>query len=817
MKRHFWVCSLLAVLLSLLMLSRPALSDPVVRLSILHLNDVYEIAPVSGGTQGGLARVATLRKQLQQQNANTFTILAGDLLSPSALGTASVAGEALAGKHMVAVLNALGLDYSTFGNHEFDLKAAQLQQRLKESKFTWISSNVMQATGQPFDGVPPHVILTVPGEGDTFIRVGLFGLTLASNQKSYVAYTDYLQAAEQQVAALAPTVDILIAVTHLGLEQDNRLAKKFPQIHLILGGHEHENMHVEGGQGTAPIFKADANARTVYIHDLFYDTASKSLRRQSRLQPVTAAIPEDPAVRAIVTDWEQRGFAAFAGMGFVPHQVVAQVPDRLDGLEASVRYHPTALTALIARSMLHAYPAAEVAFFNSGSIRIDDVLPPGPLTQYDVIRMLPFGGTVVLVEMPGSLLQGVLEQGEHNQGAGGYLQTANMRRSTDGTAWLINDKPLEGQRVYRAAVNDFLLTGQEHGLAFLTRDLPDLRVVQDDGVDIRQALIAQLQADFGTPGLAAASPSAACLPPEAFPLDQLPSVKLTLQPSRRQLPIGAPWSITGLLENQSAVPIYITNRFTALTLPAEILGSRVAAVPATFPTTEGTLAKSAPGYQVIKVFPQHTYPVVWHVESLTSVYRITELLAPGVQNWPQLFPMLWSDIRHMLFFHPHPYQIVATVHYWKTNPQAYLDCLQQPGRQVDVSTAPAVMTTMVVDLEASTWVILFGAWLGGITAYLFLVCMRKRPWSISGFLGAWLLGPTVALFLKRLGAAAFVVTINVSDFWGAIVIGYIAQYTGLQIIDRYVTRRPASDAPPAQPPPPPIAAGSTVDAPARRA
>ena len=335
--------------------------------------------------------------------------------------------------------------------------------------------------------------------------------------------------------------------------------------------------------------------------------------------------------------------------------------------------------------------------------------------------------------------------------------------------------------------------------------------------DVHEALIAQLQTDFGTPGLAAASQPAACLPPEDFPLEQLPSVKLTLQPSRRQLPIGAPWSITGLLENQSAAPIYIVNRFTALTLPVEILGAKVAAVPATFPTTEGALVKSAQGYQVIRVFPQHTYPVVWHVEPLTSVYRITEILAPGVQHWLQLFPMLWSDVRHMLFFHPHPYQIAATVHYWKTDPQAYLDCLQPPALQVDVSTAPSVTTTMVVDLEASTWVILFGAWLGSITAYLFLVCMRKRPWSISGFLGACLLGPTVALFLKRLGEAAFVITINVHDFWGAIVIGYIAQYIGLQIIDHYVTRRPASDAPPAHPPPPSAPAGGTVDVPARRA
>jgi 5'-nucleotidase len=793
------------------MFSLSALADPVVKITLLHLNDVYEIAPVSGGTQGGLARVATLRKQLRQQNPHTFTILAGDLLSPSALGTAPVDGEPLAGKHMVAVMNAVGLDYSTFGNHEFDLKAEQLQQRLKESKFTWISSNVTQATGQPFDGVLPQAILSVPREGGAPIRVGLFGLTLPSNQKAYVTYTAHLQAAAQQVAALANRVDILIAVTHLTLEQDKQLAQKFPQIQLILGGHEHENMHVEGSQGVAPIFKADANARTVYIHDLFYDTASKSLRIQSRLQPVTAAIAEDPEVRAVVQEWEQRGFAAFERMGFAPHKVVAQVPESLDGLEASVRNHPTALTALIAKSMLRAYPTAEAAFFNSGSIRIDDVLPPGPITQYDVIRILPFGGTLLLVEMPGSVLQRVLEQGEKNQGAGGYLQTANVQRSADGTAWLINDKPLEGRRAYRVAVNDFLLTGQEHGLAFLTRDLPDLRVVQEDGGDIRHALITQLQADFGTPSLTDTAPRASCSLFQPAAPAQLPAVKLTLQPSRQQLTIGAPWSITGVFENQGDQTIYIVNRFTALTLPREMLGPGASTVRATFPTTAEARGEPVSAYQVVGVFPRHTYQVVWNVDPWTSVQQIVPLLTQDLKHWPQLLPVVWSGMRHMLFFHPHQYQIAVTVHYWTGSPLRYLDCLQKAGLPADVSPAPSLVTTTGVHIEASTWVILLGALLGSITAYAFLVVMKRRPLSLSGFIGAWLLGPIIALFLKRLGDATFFVTINVNDFWGAIVIGYIAQYTGLQIIDRFVTKGPA---PGANPPPTP--GGGSAIAPVRQ-
>ncbi|WP_017718541.1 hypothetical protein [Kamptonema formosum] len=107
---------------------------------------------------GGLARSGTRRKQLLQKNPRTHTILAGDFLSPSALGTAKVNGEPLAGKHFVAVLNVMGLDWATFGNHEFDLNEKPLKARLKECRFKMFSSNVFNAAGKPFEGIPPYEI-----------------------------------------------------------------------------------------------------------------------------------------------------------------------------------------------------------------------------------------------------------------------------------------------------------------------------------------------------------------------------------------------------------------------------------------------------------------------------------------------------------------------------------------------------------------------------------------------------------------------------------------------------------------------------------
>ena len=460
-----------------------------VDITLLHLNDVYEITPVSGGKAGGLARVATLRERLLAENPRTYTILAGDCFSPSALGTAEVDGERLAGRQMVDVLNTLGLDYATFGNHEFDLKEEQFHQRLTESRFQWFSGNVSDAAGRPFENVPRHLILPVEADDGARMRIALLGLTTEKGgYPDYVRVADPLQTAQEQVKRI--DADILIAVTHLNLADDQRLAETVPDIDLILGGHEHENIQQWRGTDFTPIFKADANARSVYIHRLRYDTDTGMLSVDSRLQPVTDAIPEDSETARAVDKWQERAFAAFREAGFEPEQVIAVTDIPLDGLEASVRNHPTALTDLIAQSMLSA--AADLAVFNSGSIRIDDVIPPGPLSQYDVIRILPFGGKLMVVTMPGELLKQVLGQGQANRGLGGYLQTAKVERDPESGAWLIGGEALAPDRGYRVVINDFLLSGRESGLEFLSLDHPEVELVEERG-DLRFALIDELR------------------------------------------------------------------------------------------------------------------------------------------------------------------------------------------------------------------------------------------------------------------------------------------------------------------------------------
>ena len=231
-----------ALVLALLGANVAAANGQEIKFNLIQINDVYEITPV--GREGGMARLATVFNAYKLVNPNTFLVIAGDFFSPSALGTARVDGERLAGKQMVAVLNAIPLYLATFGNHEFDVSEAQFHQRLGESKFGWVSSNVTDANGQAFQKVERNRIQVIESGGQS-VRVGYFGVVLPSNPAKYVKYTDVMEEAAKQVRELRPKVDVLIALTHLAYADDMRLALAFPEIDMIIGGHEHEKHRIE--------------------------------------------------------------------------------------------------------------------------------------------------------------------------------------------------------------------------------------------------------------------------------------------------------------------------------------------------------------------------------------------------------------------------------------------------------------------------------------------------------------------------------------------------------------------------------------------
>lgn len=460
--------------------------DGHIEIVFLQINDVYEIAPLEGGRVGGMARIATLKKQLQKKNPNTYSVLAGDFLSPSLLGTIKYEGKAIKGKQMVEAMNAAGIDLVTFGNHEFDIKENELQERMNESAFAWVSSNTRHFTKggniEPFAKIDESgnshpiydtYVIEAKDKDGTAVKVGIFGVTLPANRADYVRYGNCDSAAVAAYVSLKKQCDIVVGLTHQSIEEDLALAKSIPMLQLAMGGHEHNNMLEQAGK--LKVAKADANAKTAYVHTLSYNKKTKILYITSQLVNIDSAIPIDPATDAVVQKWVSIGDSNMKELGFVPTNVVAEVPlsQAWEGRETFLRHQPTNLASLIARAMSAAAPQTNCAILNTGSIRIDDQMS-GKITEYDILRALPFGGGIVEVTMQGALLQKILDAGEKNKGSGGYLQYDKVAFDTVKKIWLIGGQALDKQKTYRVALPAFLMTGKEKNMDFLTDKNPEV-------------------------------------------------------------------------------------------------------------------------------------------------------------------------------------------------------------------------------------------------------------------------------------------------------------------------------------------------------
>ena len=218
----------------------------------------------------------------------------------------------------------------------------------------------------------------------------------------------------------------------------------------------------------------------------------------ARFESIDRRVPMQTRTQALVRHWMDTGFDAFRRDGFAPETVVATVPMPLDGRETAVRRHAGDLTALVADA-LKRETHADVGILNGGTIRIDDVIQAGPVRQYDIIRIAPFGGKVVRATVEGALLRQLFEAGDLNVGIGGYLHLSGAERQGD--TWVVGGKPIDAAASYAIGVPEFLLTGGESRMAFLSRTSPGVRDVQEFR-DIRVVIMDELKARFGkTSGL----------------------------------------------------------------------------------------------------------------------------------------------------------------------------------------------------------------------------------------------------------------------------------------------------------------------------
>ncbi|MGG3915715.1 bifunctional metallophosphatase/5'-nucleotidase [Rossellomorea vietnamensis] len=446
------------------------------RLTILHTNDVHSHLE-------NVPNLHTAIKEERKKDGDALLLDAGDVFSGT-LFFNEYLGQADA-----EFMNEIGYDAMTLGNHEFDKGSEVLANFIRKLSFPVVSSNVdvrLDPTLAPLmkSRVPeqleggkiyPSIIQTVKG-----VKVGIIGLTtedttfLSAPVKEIVFQNAEKKAVEEIAKLQARGVNHIILLSHLGGRQDKVLAQKVKGIDIIVGGHSHTRLE-------NPLVYNLKSEPTLIVQA---DEYGKSLGK------LTAVFNE----RGVLTEWDgelldvlakdQKGNDVYPPDPWAEKRLeqlrkpiekvktmdVGATTISLNGDRRDVRTKETNLGNLITDGMLekaNQYSPTQIAFQNGGGIR--NSIGEGDITLGDVLEVLPFGNTLVTLNLTGEEILLALEHSvaDLDNEAGQFLQVSGMTFRFDPSKAIgnritevnIQGSPLDRSEMYGVAVNAFLAGG----------------------------------------------------------------------------------------------------------------------------------------------------------------------------------------------------------------------------------------------------------------------------------------------------------------------------------------------------------------------
>ncbi|OQR94402.1 calcineurin-like phosphoesterase, partial [Thraustotheca clavata] len=337
---------------------------------------------------------------------SVLSTMNGDFLS------ASQAGEFYKGAHMIDILNHLKIDLAVFGNHEFDFGSDVLAERVAESKFKWLGSNVKEkSTGKLFANAINTMIVPIGPEGN--LKLGIFGFcTPETPQLSFpggkVVFEDIIETSQRCVDELLEQgADVIMAITHVSIAHDKLVARRIPRIDIMIGGHDHDPYTLY--QGKTFIHKSGQNAYWLGRLD-FHITKEGS---KVNIVPEWKMIANrnaaaDPEIKALVDKYMAR-FTSDDALALAARQLaVLELP--LDTRTSLMRGEEGNFGNLVADA-IRSELGAQFGLVNGGFVRGDNVHPAKTvLTAGMVMKEMPFPRPAVLLKIKASDLKEAIEQ-----------------------------------------------------------------------------------------------------------------------------------------------------------------------------------------------------------------------------------------------------------------------------------------------------------------------------------------------------------------------------------------------------------------------
>lgn len=429
------------------------------RLVILHTNDLHGF--VESYDQGGLERLAYLIEQYRFLYPGEVVLLdAGDF----AMGT-PLSGTFF-GIPTAQVMASLKYDAVALGNHEFDWGQERMKDLAAATGAPVLCANLVSTDGTSEPPYPSYT--TVERNG---VKLNIVGLVASDTQRRvpHESTEGWLFLEPDQALRLVtptlPPADALIALNHLGFDDDRKLAQAVSKIDLIVGGHSHTTLFKPHQEAGVPIVQAGSYARYLGVLIVMVDTAKDRLRIEDyKLIPALAAAGVGQEAKAIVE--------RYAGelRPILSRQIANArhaVPKQSDGSSFD-----TPLGNLVA-DIFRYQSGTDIALYNRDGVRSS--MAAGPLTVGQLHELFPYDDAVTVIQATGEQLQSVVEQGTIEgegplSGSGLTATILNNRLEIK-----VGEQPLERERLYTVATTSFLAGGGD-GLASLA-NLPRVRTL----------------------------------------------------------------------------------------------------------------------------------------------------------------------------------------------------------------------------------------------------------------------------------------------------------------------------------------------------
>lgn len=431
----------------------PGTTDLTGTLVILHTNDSHGRA----GDGMGFASVAALKQTYTSLGATVFVLDAGDTLHGMPIATAD------RGASIVELMNAVGYDAMVPGNHDFNYGSDRLLELAGEMNFPLLADNVIvNETGETL--LSSSILLEKGGA-----KVGIIGVTtpdtaLQTNPSHTkgLTFEEPADATQAQVDALKEQgAQYIIVLSHLGTNMASaytslQLAQDVSGIDIIIDGHSHtllENGQKEGNTLICSTGEYMEHVGIVIVSPQGEIAASLIGEAYTcRDEGITRRIAEITAAQDELLNVK-----------------VGETSVLLDGERENVRTRETNMGDWVCDMLLEATDA-DVAIMNGGGIRAS--IAAGDITRKDLLTVFPFGNTVVTLKVTGSELRAALETGlsAYPEQAGSFPQIGGMRLTFQAgaqagsriTSLEIDGKPIEDEKEYLLATNDFIANGGDY-------------------------------------------------------------------------------------------------------------------------------------------------------------------------------------------------------------------------------------------------------------------------------------------------------------------------------------------------------------------